>query len=233
MIVRSVPRGGLPGNTGSIEASRVFWQKNKAMRNLFRPSGGHPACVPRGCMEQSTSFSTRLDSEELPMAQEITNDQASGQASQPQLVMQKIYVKDVSFEAPNAPQIFQEIDGQDQPQVQLNLGQKATDLGNNLYEVVLSLTLTCTVGQRTAYLAEVEQAGLFGIAGFNEMDHAGIIGSYCPNLLFPYARQVISSLVLEGGFPPFLLQPINFDALFAEQQRRGMGGDEVPATLNS
>ena len=167
------------------------------------------------------------------MAQEITNDQASGQASQPQLVMQKIYVKDVSFEAPNAPQIFQEIDGPDQPQVQLNLGQKATDLGNNLYEVVLSLTLTCTVGQRTAYLAEVEQAGLFGIAGFNEQDHAGIIGSYCPNLLFPYARQVISSLVLEGGFPPFLLQPINFDALFAEQQRRGMGGDEVPATLNS
>lgn len=167
------------------------------------------------------------------MAQEITNDQANGQASQPQLVMQKIYVKDVSFEAPNAPQIFQELDEKDQPQVQLNLGQKATDLGNNLYEVVLSLTLTCTVGQRTAYLAEVEQAGLFGIAGFSEMDHAGIIGSYCPNLLFPYARQVISSLVLEGGFPPFLLQPINFDALFAEQQRRMMGGDDTPATLNS
>src|SRR5574337_1065609 len=169
--------------------------------------------------------------EEHPMAQEITNDQANGQASQPQLVMQKIYVKDVSFEAPNAPQIFQELDEKDQPQVQLNLGQKATDLGNNLYEVVLSLTLTCTVGQRTAYLAEVEQAGLFGIAGFSEMDHAGIIGSYCPNLLFPYARQVISSLVLEGGFPPFLLQPINFDALFAEQQRRMMGGDDAPTTL--
>lgn len=168
------------------------------------------------------------------MAQEITNDQANGQASQPQLMLQKIYVKDVSFEAPNAPQIFQEIEEKDQPQVQLNLGQKATDLGNDMYEVVLSLTLTCTVGQRTAYLAEVEQAGLFGIAGFNEMDHAGIIGSYCPNLLFPYARQVISSLVLEGGFPPFLLQPINFDALFAEQQRRVMGGgDEAPATLNS
>lgn len=167
------------------------------------------------------------------MAEVITNDQANGQASQPQLVMQKIYVKDVSFEAPNAPQIFQEIDETEQPQVQLNLGQKATDLGNDLYEVVLSLTLTCTVGQRTAYLAEVEQAGVFGIAGFNESDHAGIIGSYCPNLLFPYARQVISSLVLEGGFPPFLLQPINFDALFAEQQRRAMGGDEAPAMLNS
>ncbi len=167
------------------------------------------------------------------MAEVITNGQDSGQGNQPQLVLQKIYVKDVSFEAPNAPQIFHEIDENDQPQVQLNLGQKASDLGNDLYEVVLSLTLTCTVGERTAYLAEVEQAGLFGIAGFNETDHAGIIGSYCPNLLFPYARQVISSLVLEGGFPPFLLQPINFDALYAEQQRRMATGDEVPATLNS
>lgn len=167
------------------------------------------------------------------MAEVIANDQLNGQASQPQLVLQKIYVKDVSFEAPNAPQIFHEIDENDQPQVQLNLGQKATDMGNGLYEVVLSLTLTCTVGQRTAYLAEVEQAGMFGISGFNEFDHASIIGSYCPNLLFPYARQVISSLVLEGGFPPFLLQPINFDALYSEQQRRMMGGDETPATLNS
>ncbi|MEO7050504.1 MAG: protein-export chaperone SecB [Rhodanobacter sp.] len=167
------------------------------------------------------------------MAQEVTNGQANGQGSQPQLVVQKIYVKDVSFEAPNAPQIFQEIDETSQPQVQLNLAQKATDLGGDLYEVALSLTLTCTVGERTAYLAEVEQAGVFGIAGFNETDRAGIIGSYCPNLLFPYARQVISSMVLEGGFPPFLLQPINFDALFAEQQRRNMGGDQAPAMLNS
>ena len=167
------------------------------------------------------------------MAEVGTNDLANGQPSQPQLVLQKIYVKDVSFEAPNAPQIFQEIDEQSQPQVQLNLAQKATDLGNSLYEVVLSLTLTCTVGQRTAYLAEVEQAGLFGIAGFSEPDHAGIIGSYCPNLLFPYARQIISSLVQDGGFPPFLLQPINFDALFAEQQRRMMSGEQPPAMLNS
>ena len=168
------------------------------------------------------------------MADVTTNGQANGQANQTQLALQKIYVKDVSFEAPNAPQIFQEIaETEQQPQVQLNLGQRATDLGNDLYEVVLSLTLTCTIGQRTAYLAEVEQAGLFGIAGFSPEDHAGIVGSYCPNLLFPYARQVISSLVLEGGFPPFLLQPINFDALFAEQQRRAMGGDAAPATLNS
>jgi preprotein translocase subunit SecB len=167
------------------------------------------------------------------MADVTANGQANGQASQPQLMLQKIYVKDVSFEAPNAPQIFQEISETDQPQVQLNLGQRATDIGNDLYEVVLSLTLTCTLGERTAYLAEVHQAGVFGIAGFSEQDHAGIIGSYCPNLLFPYARQVISSLVLEGGFPPFLLQPINFDALFAEQQRRGASGDGEAPALNS
>ncbi|MEO7067664.1 MAG: protein-export chaperone SecB [Rhodanobacter sp.] len=167
------------------------------------------------------------------MAEESSNGQTNGQANQPQLVLQKIYVKDVSFEAPNAPAIFQEIGENEQPQVQLNVGQKATDLGNDLYEVVLSLTLTCTVGERTAYLAEVEQAGLFGIAGFNEVEHAGIVGSYCPNLLFPYGRQVISALVLEGGFPPFLLQPINFDALYAEQQRRMASGEQAPAQLNS
>ena len=167
------------------------------------------------------------------MAEVTTLDQANGQANQPQLALQKIYVKDVSFEAPNAPQMFQEIsETGDQPQVQLNLGQRATDLGDDLYEVVLSLTLTCTLGERTAYLAEVQQAGVFGIAGFDAADRDGVIGSYCPNLLFPYARQVISSLVLEGGFPPFLLQPINFDALFAEQQRRAAGGGEAP-TLNS
>ncbi|RDS84022.1 protein-export chaperone SecB [Dyella psychrodurans] len=157
---------------------------------------------------------------------------ANGQANQPQLMLQKIYVKDVSFEAPNAPQIFQEVgELNEAPQVQLNLTQRATGLGSDMYEVVLSLTLTCTVNDRTAYLAEVHQAGLFGIAGFTEADHAGIIGSYCPNLLFPYARQVISALVQEGGFPPFLLQPINFEALYAEQQRRVAGG-EAP-TLNS
>jgi preprotein translocase subunit SecB len=106
-------------------------------------------------------------------------------------------------------------------------------MGNGQFEVVLTLTLTCTVGQRTAYLAEVSQAGLFGVVGFNAEDQAGLLASYCPNMLFPYARQVISSLVLEGGFPPFLLQPINFDALYAEQQRRTMSGDGAPITLNS
>lgn len=213
-------------------ASRVFSQKNRAVRN-HRQAGRVRQWGMYGTI--SPFDSTQARPKGYPMAEVINNGQVNGQGSQPQLMLQKIYVKDVSFEAPNAPQIFQAMGENDQlqPQIQLNVGQKATDLGNDLYEVALSLTLTCTLGERTAYLAEVEQAGLFGIAGFSEEEHAGIIGSYCPNLLFPYARQVISSLVLEGGFPPFLLQPINFDALYGEQQRRMQGGNEAPATLNS
>jgi preprotein translocase subunit SecB len=185
----------------------------------------------QGCMEQSNPlrFHAPDTYEEYPMA----DVSANGQAGQPQLVLQKIYIKDVSYEAPNAPQIFQDVGETElQPQVALNLAQKSTDMGNDLFEVVLSLTLTCSLGERTAYLAEVHQAGVFSIAGFTEEDQAGILASYCPNLLFPYARQMLSSLVLEGGFPPFLLQPINFDALYAEQQRRILGGSAVP-TLNS
>ncbi len=167
------------------------------------------------------------------MAEATPADQTNGQTQAPQLVLQKIYVKDVSFEAPHAPQVYQDVGENEQPQVQLNLAQKANDLGNDLYEVVLSLTLTCTVGTRTAYLAEVQQAGLFGIAGFGDAEREGIIGSYCPNLLFPYARQMVSTLVMEGGFPPFLLQPINFDALYAEQRRRQAAGGDAPTVLNS
>ncbi len=167
------------------------------------------------------------------MAKVTPLSQVNGQAEQPQLALQKIYVKDMSFEAPHAPKIFQEIGEaeSEQPQVQLNMSHGATGLGDDLYEVVLSVTLTCTLGDRTAYLVEVQQAGVFSIAGFPEDEHEGIIHSYCPNLLFPYVRQVISVMVQEGGFPAFLLQPINFDALYAEQQRRAAGG-EAP-TLNS
>ncbi len=147
-----------------------------------------------------------------------SNGAANGQAqAQAQLNLQRIYVKDVSFEAPGAPQIFQE---QGQPNVELNLSQRASTLGTDVYEVVLSVTATCKVGDKTAYLAEVQQAGIFGIAGFDDANRDAIIGTYCPNVLFPYVRQIISDLVQNGGFPPFFLQPINFDALYAEQLRR-------------
>ena len=150
------------------------------------------------------------------------NGAANGLAqAQAQLNLQRIYVKDVSFEAPGVPQIFQE---QGQPNVELHLGHRSTVLGPDVHEVVLSVTATCKVGDKTAYLAEVQQAGIFGIAGFDDAGRDAILGSYCPNLLFPYVRQIISDLVQNGGFPPLFLQPINFDALYAEQARRRSEG---------
>ena len=144
------------------------------------------------------------------------NNGAAG-AEQAQFTIQKIYVKDVSFEVPGAPQIFNE---PGQPQLELNLNQKVARAADTVFEVVLGITLTCKVGEKTIYLAEVEQAGLFGLAGFDERTLDMMLGTYCPNVLFPYARQAIGDLIAQGGFPPFYLQPINFEALYAEGLRR-------------
>ncbi len=142
-------------------------------------------------------------------------------ANAAQLSLQKVYIKDASFEVPGAPQIFQE---QGQPQVQLNLQQQVGMLAENVYEVVLTVTVTCKLEEKTAYLAEVQQAGVFGVVGFDTQSRDTVLATYCPNVLFPYARQVVSDLIQNGGFPPFLLQPINFEALYAEQARRQAEG---------
>jgi preprotein translocase subunit SecB len=134
-----------------------------------------------------------------------------------QFTVEKIYVKDVSFEAPNAPQVFNE---QGQPQLNMNLNQKVGRLDGDLFEVVLGVTLTCMLNDKTVYLAEVEQAGIFGLAGFDDRTLDMMLGTYCPNVLFPYVRQSISDLITAGGFPPFYMQPINFEALYAEGLRR-------------
>jgi preprotein translocase subunit SecB len=152
------------------------------------------------------------------MADEITNGTA---ASGAQLSLQKVYIKDVSFEVPGAPQIFQD---QGQPQIQLNLSQQIGALAENVYEVVLTVTVTCKLAEKTAYLAEVQQAGVFGMSGFDNQNRDAVLATYCPNVLFPYARQIVSDLIQNGGFPPFLMQPINFEALFAEQARRRAEG---------
>ena len=143
-----------------------------------------------------------------------------------QLSLQKVYIKDASFEVPGAPHIFQE---QGQPQVQLNLSQQVGTLAENVYEVVLTVTVTCKLAEKTAYLAEVQQAGVFGISGFDNTNRDAVLATYCPNVLFPYARQIVSDLVQNGGFPPFLLQPINFEALYAEQMRRRADGQQPNA----
>ena len=162
------------------------------------------------------------------MADETANGAAGAETATPsQFVLQKIYVKDASFEAPNAPQVFNE---EGQPQLQLNLAQKVGNVGENVYEVVLTVTLTCSLAGKTAYLAEVAQAGVFAVAGFDQRNLEAILSTYCPNVLFPYARQAVGELIVNGGFPPYYLQPINFEQLYAEQlRRRAQGGDAAQA----
>ena len=142
------------------------------------------------------------------------------QPTGPQFSVEKIYVKDVSFESPKSPMVFNE---QNPPQINMNLNQRVQRLAENVFEVVLGVTLTCTAGEgegNSVYVVEVQQAGLFGLAGFEPNVIDALLGTQCPNVLYPYARQLIGELIQAGGFAPFLLQPINFDALYAEGLRQ-------------
>ena len=144
----------------------------------------------------------------------------AAEAQQPQgpsFTVEKLYMKDLSFEAPNAPQVFNE---QGQPDLQMKLSQKVQRLADAAFEVSLGITVTCTLNGKTAYLAEVEQSGVFGLAGFDEQVLDAMLGTQCPNILYPYATAAIGQLITSGGFPPFPMQPINFDALYAENLRQ-------------
>ena len=143
---------------------------------------------------------------------------APKQDSQSQFAIQKIYVKDLSFETPSSPQVFLD---KWEPDVSLQLSNTATLLSDNNHEVVLSLTVTAKVKDKTAYLVEVQQAGVFSIEGYDKTQLAAVIGSYCPHILFPYAREAVSDLVTRGGFPQLLLAPINFDALYRQHLEQG------------
>ena len=144
-----------------------------------------------------------------------------------QFVIQKLYVKDVSFETPNSPMIFTQ---QWEPKVDFNLASNAQGLDKGLYEIALTVTVTVKLEDKTAYLVELTQAGVFTITGFQEEEIQPMIGSYCPTILFPYAREAVSDLVIKGGFPPLLLAPVNFEALYMQhlQQQTNQG----PNTLN-
>lgn len=150
----------------------------------------------------------------------MAEQQANGAAEQGlQFAIQRIFVKDISFEAPNAPAIFRK---EWQPEVKLDLDTRSDKIEDNVYQVVLSLTVTTTVGEETAFLCEVQQAGIFSIGQLEEAQMAHMLASFCPNILFPYAREAVSSLVNRGTFPQLNLAPVNFDALFAQylQQRQ-------------
>ncbi len=159
-----------------------------------------------------------------------TETQAAGAEAAEQLFkIQRIYLKDVSYESPQTPQVFA-TNTNWQPQVSLHLNTESTKLENDLFESVLTVTATVKLGEETAYLTEVKQAGLFLIKGFEEERLGPMLGSFCPNLLFPFAREAIGSLVQKGGFPQLLLDPVNFDALYAQHVEQNRQNAPAPET---
>jgi preprotein translocase subunit SecB len=149
-------------------------------------------------------------------------------ASEKQFAIQKIYTKDISFETPNAPKVFTL---KWEPSLDLNLGTHVESLENSMYEVVLTITVTVKIADSAAYLVEVKQAGIFSISGFSEQEMGPMLGSFCPNVLFPYAREVVSDLVNKGGFPQLILAPVNFDALYMQHLQQSQQTPEAK-TLN-
>lgn len=142
--------------------------------------------------------------------------------------IQRIYTKDVSFEAPGAPLIFQK---EWEPEVKLDLDTASNQLADGVFEVILRVTVTSALGDDTAFLCEVQQAGIFNVTGLDDSQMAHCLGAYCPNILFPYARECITSLVSRGTFPQLNLAPVNFDALFMnylQQQAEAEQGAPAP-----
>lgn len=125
--------------------------------------------------------------------------------------IKKVYIKDVSFETPNSPRIFR---AEWAPEADVHLHSHSADIAPGEYEVVLMVTASVSVEGKTAFLAETQVAGIFGITGLAQDELGPTLGSYCPSILFPYARELISSLSIRGGFPQFILAPVNFEALY-------------------
>ena len=150
----------------------------------------------------------------------------SESANQQEFNIQRIFIKDVSFECPNSPSIFQQ---EWKPEVKLDLDTRSSKLGDGVFEVVLSLTVTAKDGDTVAFLCEVQQAGIFSVGELSEGQLAHCLGAFCPNILFPYARETIASLVSRGSFPQLNLAPVNFDALFASYVQQAQQAAEAPA----
>ena len=149
---------------------------------------------------------------------------ANGQG--PAVALQTVYIKDLSFEAPKGP--FLPAQSQD-PKISLNLSTMSNTVGQDAHEVVLSVTLEAKNGDVAVYLAEVKQAGVFVVRGFGADETRRILGSFAPNILFPYIRQTVSDVVTKGGFPPFLLPHVNFDALFERSLQEQAARQPQPA----
>lgn len=129
--------------------------------------------------------------------------------------IEKLYIKDASIEVPNAPQIFTE---RTMPEINVELGNAAQQVDNGIFDVSIKVTVTAKIGDKTAFLVEVTQAGIFVVRNVPEENMGAILAVACPNILFPYAREAISDMVTRAGFMPVLLNPINFEALYLQQQ---------------
>lgn len=140
------------------------------------------------------------------------------QGADKRITIGKIYAKDISFESPQSPSIFKQ--GEWKPQTNLNLRSSTNALEDDQHEVILTLTVDAKDGDKTLFLIELQQAGIFEIVGYDEEEFKAVVGSFCPNILFPYAREAIANVIQKGGFPEFLLQPINFDALYMQSRQQ-------------
>jgi len=143
---------------------------------------------------------------------------------QPVFTIEKVYVRDLSVEVPNAPKIFLE---RDAPKIDIQLGTRASPLDNEHYEVIVTVTTTATLGDKTVFLVEVHQAGIFQVRNLPRESLEPVLGVTCPNILFPYLRESVSDAIVRAGFPPFLLAPVNFEALY---QQRLQQQQPAPAT---
>lgn len=146
----------------------------------------------------------------------MAEEQAVAQDQQPAFGIEKIYVKDLSLEIPNAPHIFTQ---RETPQVSIELSNATTQLEDGIYEVTVTVTVTSKLGEKTVFLVEVAQSGIFQIRNVPQENLDIILGVTCPNIVFPYARETISDVVTRAGFPPILLNPVNFEALYAQQKQ--------------
>lgn len=160
-----------------------------------------------------------------------TEEQEQQSPEKKQFMATYVYTKDVSFETPNSPRIFIDYEGEWKPDIETSMGNRVVRFGEDTHEVTLTITLTAKIHGKTAYLAEVHQAGLFKIRGYSKAELGELLGSYCPNLLFPFAREVIANLVVKGGFRQLLLGPVNFDTLYhdhlKEMYEKGQASSEL------
>lgn len=147
------------------------------------------------------------------------------EAQQPVFSIEKIYVKDLSLEVPNAPQVFLQAEA---PQLEVQLSNASQSIDGVLFESSVSVTVTAKVGDKTLFLVEAVQAGIFQIRGIPEGELPAVLGIVCPNVLFPYARETVSDIVNRAGFPPVLLAPVNFEAIYQQQMAGAAQSDAGP-----